>query len=1030
MHKLTLALSTFCFCLLVPTYVTSQSITSSLSDLLDITQESTVGNYGFYGSTATIQFGDGTRWSGATGVTGPATASKGGRALTVDDRFHIGSQTKTFTGTVVLKYVDSGIVSLDDTLQDWFVLQPTVTSALSVMPQSLRETITVRNLLSMRTGLAEYLGGPDPNNSGQTVLDVWNAKNGNYDLTREQLLAASLALPATMVPGDESTFEYSNANFMLAGIIAEAASCEAGNCRDIGTLITDEVIVPLNLDNTLYPTGTEWGTQQHTNGTWNYYGVLSDFTETTPSVPNSAGAMISNVQDQLDWLVELTTNAKGTLDPDTFAERLQNTQKINGAVGTVEGGYGLGIYGQYSTETGAYMLGHGGELSGYQTLMFYFPGDPTNSLDDLFIVADLNTFLNFPGERTFLPSDINNIYYELQKTVALYRLYVTNPDGCVTTEAGTTCTATTLSDKTLAVGNSLTIQPSGKSWVAADGSVDSPVPTYVFYGNNGTAVTATDATITVEEDGIIEGYGNGMTLLQLGATANSVLIAGELSAIGANAVALDASAASNDTILVTPTGNVTGNILATRGSDTLWVEGEVLGDVILGTDATLTGSGVVKGMASGAGTFAPGTPGAANASSMTVSRFEPTGGTLEIQVFGSSRDANRLLVKEQTSEDIPVVDTGIATLNNSTLRLTGTPLTGDIQVPILTATNGLTGTFTAVSDTTGLLTMDRGRLRSDLFYTDNKVFLTSTSPAVFDAVAAGTYSGSLIVLDQAQEQLQAMAGNRPSAPFGFARAIGSHASYDGQDYVAGFDLSTGGWAAGMGGPMGSNGYFALTIAQTDTAAEIRDGGATQDINALSAGVSFGFGFRGLDVSAAAFFGEGDIDYRRETGSGTTKGSTDQQLWNAIIGAGQTLAHDSDWQTSWRSSLAYSHVNEDGFSETTSPGVAMDFDKRSYNRLRLGLGVKSERKLQALALSPWVSADLLYHADLNSSDTRYTGPGNEGTLSSRSADGLEVQFGAGAKYTTRSGAIWSAGIIASDGDLAKTARMNISLISKF
>ena len=113
MHNFTLALSTFCFCLLVPTYATSQSITSSLSDLLDITQESTVGNYGFYGSTAAIQFGDGTRWSGATGVTGPATASKGGRALTVDDRFHIGSQTKTFTGTVVLKYVDSGIVSLD-----------------------------------------------------------------------------------------------------------------------------------------------------------------------------------------------------------------------------------------------------------------------------------------------------------------------------------------------------------------------------------------------------------------------------------------------------------------------------------------------------------------------------------------------------------------------------------------------------------------------------------------------------------------------------------------------------------------------------------------------------------------------------------------------------------------------------------------------------------------------------------------------------------------------------------------------------
>ena len=51
----------------------------------------------YSGATAGVQFSDGSRWFGASGVTGPESASEGGRHLTVDDRFHIGSQTKTYT---------------------------------------------------------------------------------------------------------------------------------------------------------------------------------------------------------------------------------------------------------------------------------------------------------------------------------------------------------------------------------------------------------------------------------------------------------------------------------------------------------------------------------------------------------------------------------------------------------------------------------------------------------------------------------------------------------------------------------------------------------------------------------------------------------------------------------------------------------------------------------------------------------------------------------------------------------------------
>ncbi len=1017
--------SALTLCLFLLPYHASAQNFPTLTELLDITHESTVATYGFYGSTAAIQFGDGTRWSGATGVTGPASGSQAGRPLIVEDRFHIGSQTKTYTGTVVLQFVDNGTVSLSDTLQHWYDIQPAATAALSVMPQSLRETVTVRDLLSMRTGIAEYLGGPDPNHPGQTVLDVWNARNGNYDLSRQELLSASLALPATMTPGDQSTFSYSNANFMLAGIIAEAASCQAGNCRNIGELITDQVITPLNLGNTLYPVGTEWGSDQHTDGTWDYYGTLTDFTETTPSVPNSAGAMISDITDQLSWLVELTTNAQGTLDPATFAERLRNTTDMNGMVGTVEGGYGLGIYGEHSLETGAFMLGHGGELSGYQTLMFHYPGEAATTLDDLFIVGDINTFLNIPAERRLLPSDINSIYFDLQKTVALYNAHQANPDGCSSGAAGTTCTGTTVADATMVVGNSFTIQPSGQRWTAPAVDFDAAVPTYVYYGDAGTGVVATDTAVTVERDGILEGYGNGLTLLQLSGSANTVDVAGTIEATGADAVAIDAGAGSNDRINISAAGTVVGDILATGGSDALRIDGAVMGDVTLGSAARLTGTGMVKGRVAGAGTVIPGDPDATAASSMTVSRYEPTGGTLDITVFGSANAADILLVDEQTSEGFAVADTGVAVLGNSTLRLSGTPLSGNIQTPILTAVHGLTGTFAQVEDDAGLLTPGAGRLRHDLIYTANSVLLTSTSPAAFDAVAAGSYGDGLIVLDQALAQSQAMARTAPSRPAGFARGLGGFASHDKQDGVAGFDIGSGGLIAGIAAPLGAGGYYSLSLAQTRSSASLDQGGGTQETDTLSAGLSFGFGVGALDISASVFYGTGDVDYSRRTGADSARGSTGQRRLGAILGVGQSFDR-GDWRPGWRSSLAYFHVSEDAFRETAATGVAMSFDERSYGRARLGAGVSAERQPRDMTLSPWVSADLFYHVDTDSSDIRYSAPGVRGVLKSRSADGLELRVGAGASYTAGSGAVWSAGITGSGGDLATTLRFDVSL----
>jgi D-alanyl-D-alanine carboxypeptidase len=68
----------------------------------------------------------------------------GGEAVTVDDHFRIGSNTKTWTGTVVLQLVDEGKVALDDPISDYF---PDIPNG---------DNITIANLLEMRSTLPTY----------------------------------------------------------------------------------------------------------------------------------------------------------------------------------------------------------------------------------------------------------------------------------------------------------------------------------------------------------------------------------------------------------------------------------------------------------------------------------------------------------------------------------------------------------------------------------------------------------------------------------------------------------------------------------------------------------------------------------------------------------------------------------------------------------------------------------------------------------------------------------------------------------
>ncbi len=79
-------------------------------------------------------------------------AADGAEAASADDVFPIGSITKTFTATVILQMVEQEF-ALDDRIED---LVPDLTDASPELAG-----LTVRQLLSMTSGIADYLNVPD-----------------------------------------------------------------------------------------------------------------------------------------------------------------------------------------------------------------------------------------------------------------------------------------------------------------------------------------------------------------------------------------------------------------------------------------------------------------------------------------------------------------------------------------------------------------------------------------------------------------------------------------------------------------------------------------------------------------------------------------------------------------------------------------------------------------------------------------------------------------------------------------------------
>lgn len=296
-------------------------------------------------------------WQGTSGVGDRTT----GKPRSPEDRYRVGSITKTFVATVLLQLEAEGRLSLGDTVDHW-------------LPGVVRghghdgRRITLRQVLDHTSGIYDVTS--DPGFAKRAFTTDFLAHR--YDTwTPEQLVGVAMHHKPDFAPG--TSWKYSNTNFVLAGMIIQKVTG-----HPYGDEIRDRIINPLQLHGTSVP-----GTDPHMpRPSSRAYSKLSqdpaakrvyDVTELNPSLTGSAGEMISDSADLTRFYGALLG---GRLLPKAQLDEMKTTvpegpdkpgksyglalMKVQLPCGTTVWGHSGGIHGSSSlaatTEDGRHAL--------------------------------------------------------------------------------------------------------------------------------------------------------------------------------------------------------------------------------------------------------------------------------------------------------------------------------------------------------------------------------------------------------------------------------------------------------------------------------------------------------------------------------------------------------------------------------------------------------------------------------------------------------------------------------------------------
>jgi D-alanyl-D-alanine carboxypeptidase len=304
------------------------------------------------GMQATIRRADGKTWSGASGTTDLGRK----QALQPEHILRVGSITKTFTAVIILKLVEDGYLELDDPLSKWYPDFPNA------------EKITIRQLLDHTSGIPEFI----PKVLMKSIIPstTWQP---------EEIVKIAAGEKPLFTPG--SAFSYSNANYVLLGLIAEKMTGKSA-----AELLHEMIVDPLGMQHTYFipyepaPATLVPGWDRDLS---HFPGMLDIGVKNTSwaTAAYTSGALASNASDLATFYENLFTGA--LLSPAMLKEMTVYGDAPNPGFAE-QTGYGLGLM-QLDID-GQELVGHVGQFMGSTAIAVVSPQEKYT----IVVVCDLS----------------------------------------------------------------------------------------------------------------------------------------------------------------------------------------------------------------------------------------------------------------------------------------------------------------------------------------------------------------------------------------------------------------------------------------------------------------------------------------------------------------------------------------------------------------------------------------------------------------------------------------------------------------
>lgn len=306
---------------------------------------------------------------------GTLSRDAGAGPMTPDTLFQIGSITKSMTAAVLLQLQTEGRLSLDDTL------------GIHLPEYPAWKDVTLRRLLTMTSGIPSYDAAP-----------AMIADSTKHGLTRHYSPAVLVGFvdPAYPgVPAPTTGYDYSNTNYILAGLVIERITGEP-----LAKVFNARLFGPAHgLTDTYYSAGPYWDelvARMPSGYNWQPDGadmaplVGKDFKAQDMSWGGAAGAAVATPEQVTRWARALYQS-----DLLTDAARAELLEVVSMKTGQAIGkpttddpaGFGLGVMGFDSPVLGQGWQYEGGTM-GFRVVYVWQPAS------DLVVAVGLNSNVN------------------------------------------------------------------------------------------------------------------------------------------------------------------------------------------------------------------------------------------------------------------------------------------------------------------------------------------------------------------------------------------------------------------------------------------------------------------------------------------------------------------------------------------------------------------------------------------------------------------------------------------------------------